>query len=480
MPNRRDQYQGYRFASRRQAGALLRADLDTADGPLRRLSGGVVASVTLAVLAMVCAGLFGLISPSGGSKSWEDGKSLIVDAQTGSRYVFLDGRLHPILNYASALLILKNGAVGATRVNDGSVNSVPHGGPVGIPGAPDLVPGPGSLMSGTWSVCSSPAIDSAAEDHPLVQATLGAAPGGSALPSGTGLLVEDLAHNQYLVLDNAKFAIPAGANYVLTALGASAASPLVVGSAFLNAVPQGPNFAAPAIDGRGAPGPAVSGAGGTKIGEVFQMSGTGADYVLLSGGLAPITALQALLLETENRQGTVTQLGAAEIQSTPRVGLPGQSQGSALPSTAPKVSPLASATTEVCVQQVDPSQGTVTISTKQTAEQTLKGTPVPPVDPLGAPLADTVSIPSGKGALVRATPQPNVATGQLFLVTDLGVKYPVESESALGDLGLGKATVSQVSQPFAALIPTGPVLAESAALAQQYEFPPGATLSASP
>src|SRR5258708_678254 len=120
---------------RRQAGALLRSDPDSAGGTLRRLSDGVLASVAAAVLVAAGVGIYGALHPSAAAKSWLNGKTLIVDATSGSRYLWLNGSLHPVLNYGSALLVLKSGAVSATRVSHSAVEGEPQGAPVGIPGA---------------------------------------------------------------------------------------------------------------------------------------------------------------------------------------------------------------------------------------------------------------------------------------------------------------------------------------------------------
>src|SRR5262249_39604010 len=125
MVSRRDQLQAYRFMTRRSAGALLRDDSDTVEAPLRRLSGGAAASVMVALLAAAVVGLFGLFSP-GGSTSWQDSGSLILEKETGTRYVYLNGVLHPVINYASARLVLRGGA-GVVQVSQSSLAGTPHG-----------------------------------------------------------------------------------------------------------------------------------------------------------------------------------------------------------------------------------------------------------------------------------------------------------------------------------------------------------------
>ncbi|WP_030560065.1 type VII secretion protein EccB, partial [Streptomyces exfoliatus] len=75
-------------------------------------------------------------------------------------------------NYASARLI--GGArMTSVSVSTASLSGTPVGAPVGIPGAPDTVPGPGELDGGAWHVC--------------VTGTEGALPGTGGTPSGGAL-----------------------------------------------------------------------------------------------------------------------------------------------------------------------------------------------------------------------------------------------------------------------------------------------------
>ena len=94
----------------------------------------------------------------------------------------------------------------------------------------------------------------------------------------------------------------------------------------------------------------------------------------------------------------------------------------------------------------------------------MAGSPGPPADALGDPIANQVTVPPGKGALVRAVPGPGVSTGTIYLVTELGIKYPVSGTSVLSDLGLNGVRPAPLPQTIVSLLPTGPTLAESAAL----------------
>src|SRR5262249_19310462 len=171
MVSRRDQFQAYRFMTRRSAGALLRDDSDTVEGPLRRLSGGATASVGVALLVVAVVGLFGLLSP-GGSTSWKDGKSLILEKETGTRYVYLNGVLHPVINYASARLVLRGG-VGVVEVSQHSLAGTPRDAPIGIPAAPDSIPTTATLLAAPWTACSLPATDQTGQPRPVVRVGAG-------------------------------------------------------------------------------------------------------------------------------------------------------------------------------------------------------------------------------------------------------------------------------------------------------------------
>src|SRR4051812_30204123 len=101
MQTRRDQLRAYRFATRRIASAMVRADPEAAEQPLRRLGRSGFAGLMIAALVVAGVAILGVLRPGGGD-AWRDGRSLIVDADAMSRYVFVDGVLHPVLNYTSA------------------------------------------------------------------------------------------------------------------------------------------------------------------------------------------------------------------------------------------------------------------------------------------------------------------------------------------------------------------------------------------
>lgn len=458
MASRREQLQGYRFLSRRNASALLHADTDTAEGPLRRLSASTLASVLVGLVAAVAAVLLGLLRPGGGA--WQDGRSLIIATGSGSRYVYLDGELHPVLNYASALLILREGAVAPVTVSAGALDQVPHGAPVGILDAPDEIPGTGSLLTGPWVVCSAPGTDAAGAPRPLVTVSVGQAAQGNPLIAGTGMLVT-VGGTEYLVWDGTRLRLTGDA---ITALGYSSDAPVPVGAGFANALPQGPDLAAPQPPRIGRPGPVVGGAR-AKIGQVYQAGG--AYYAVYPDGLAPVTALQERLMLADPAitaafGGSVQPLtlSLGEAQQAPRSARdPALLAG--LPAAPVAISGGPGDSAQVCATLTSATAGTVSVTVSSASPRAASDTE--PADQLGNPLADTVRVPLGRGAVIQSVASPGAAPGTEYLVTDTGQKYPLAAGSVLTDLGLSSVRPVPVPQSIVALLPAGPTLDESAA-----------------
>jgi type VII secretion protein EccB len=180
MPSRSDQLHSYQFAMQRVVSALMARETDPARPPMRRAGAALMAGLLVAALAVAGFAVWGLLQP-GGSTKWRDGRSVIVEKESGAKYAYLDGRLHPVANYASALLIV--GAPTTVQVARRSLAGTPRGAPLGIAGAPDVVPRKGDLLRGPWQVCSRP--DGAG---PRAVVRVGTpAPGGAPLGEG-GLL----------------------------------------------------------------------------------------------------------------------------------------------------------------------------------------------------------------------------------------------------------------------------------------------------
>jgi hypothetical protein len=105
MWSRRDQIQAYQFLRRRTVSAVLVGDANHPESPVRRTAIGLLVGCILLLLVLAGFGIFGLLRP-GSSKAWQEAGSVVVEKETGARFVMDDqGALHPVLNYVSARLI---------------------------------------------------------------------------------------------------------------------------------------------------------------------------------------------------------------------------------------------------------------------------------------------------------------------------------------------------------------------------------------
>src|SRR5690348_8033086 len=92
--------------TRRAALALLQAEPDPPDQPLRRLNVGALSSVLVAGIVAAVFGIWGLIAP-GDAGGLTAPDTLLIDKATGASFVPCQhGKLCPMLNYASARLAL--------------------------------------------------------------------------------------------------------------------------------------------------------------------------------------------------------------------------------------------------------------------------------------------------------------------------------------------------------------------------------------
>src|SRR5712671_6404474 len=102
MQSRKDLLQAHRLMTQRAALALLQAEPDPPDRPLRRLNVGVFSGVLVAVMVAAVFGVWGLLSP-GNAQGLTAPGTLIIDSQTGTSYIWCQhGKLCPVVNYASA------------------------------------------------------------------------------------------------------------------------------------------------------------------------------------------------------------------------------------------------------------------------------------------------------------------------------------------------------------------------------------------
>jgi hypothetical protein len=106
---------------------------------------GVVGGLVLVALVLAGSYVSRWLSP-GVPDGWDDG-SLVVIEEDGSRYITSEGVMYPVLNTASARLLLGAGDMTVRTLSQSDVAGVDRGRTVGIPDAPDSLPDPDDLQN---------------------------------------------------------------------------------------------------------------------------------------------------------------------------------------------------------------------------------------------------------------------------------------------------------------------------------------------
>ena len=450
MPSRQDQLHSYQYSLQRVVAALVTHDPDPSRSPLRRAGMTALVSLLIASLAVGAAAIYGLITGNSNVNP-RDPNVVFQEKGTGARFVYLDSdqKLHPVLNYTSGLLLASAQSPSLKSVSPDKLATVPLGDPVGIPDAPDSLPRPDALLVDRWSVCN----DNQGE-NPRSTLLIGdrLSDGTVASRAGRGFLVRDPEQQVYLVFDNRRFAIP-GSRLVTTlrALRWADQQPWPVSLAWINAVPPGPDLAAPALP---------EGGGRSSVGD-FQVSQLVTDgrqvAVILEDGAAALTEMQALLMQAAPDVARPVDVGADFLRLPPsQTVISDKGRPDALPATVPPL--LDKTPVRACVTlPVDPKNGDgIRIDPTVPAGAGISGAGAAP----GAVLADQVHVARGRGALavVAASPSTPAGSGTVSLVTDTGLQYPLASRALVAKLGYGDVRPRQIPSPLISLLPLGPAL----------------------
>ncbi|AUS81320.1 type VII secretion protein EccB [Actinoalloteichus sp. AHMU CJ021] len=477
MQSRRDQVQAYFFVVGRLVSALMRARTDEPAPPHRRFGTGFFGGVLLAALISAGFGVYGLIVPSG-NDSWRAAGTIIVEEETGARYLYLDGLLHPVLNYASARLAVNDARGQVSQVSQRSLEGVPRGVPIGIPNAPDSLPAAADMTDGPWLSCASTTTDEAGQDRPATT-LLVAGPGGITLADGEGLLVVGPDDQTHLVWQGRKYRFPDGT--IAAALGYDTVTPLRVTTSWINALPTGPDLGPPEVEGIGEPTAPIGNSPGV-VGQIYQVDNPVIDatefYVLRRDGLAAVSPTMASLALASPATATAypaggvrpIAIGPEALAGAPRSSAP--IAGTDHPNTPPTLVDLdGSASVRPCVRFTLGSTDGPDIAVSMVDRDTVDG-PVSPARGTEAGSADRVLVPPNSGVLVRDLPAPGVDGGTHYLVTDLGVKYPLASTQVAATLGYGGSRSVPVPGELLAALPTGPVLDPEQAIRPRQPVPP--------
>ncbi|GAA1689550.1 hypothetical protein GCM10009745_38400 [Kribbella yunnanensis] len=470
MATRKDQLQSHQFLGQRMVSALVTRETDPEQPPFRRPFLAAIGSTVIAIIALAVVFVYGLVVP-GGNKAWQAGDAVIIEKETGTRYVYLSGRLHPVANYASALLALGK-KVESRRVSQRSLRDAPRGPRIGIVDAPDALPPAKQLLPGAWTLCSQPMLDPTGEQTSESVLLVGSQP-ASAQPLGsTALLVTVIGtRDQYMINDGYRYKLDkAVALQAGLALGGEGWAR--VGQAFVNGLPEGQPVTPLRIAGIGAPSTAIPNRK-TKIGELFIVGSAGARQYYLADRdrLLLLTDLQYSIQLTYGplkkayagkapRPLELDPTSLGRVQ-TPPDSVPAGADGR-LPATRPTFTRPADEST-VCAAY-RPGATVPTILVNATLPPRDPAMVTPKRGPAGTLLADRVIVPSGKAAVVEAMPSRQAPAGTVMVVTDMGRAYPVADADLLKLFGYEAATVPRYPSSLVARIPQGSALDPSRAV----------------
>ncbi|GIF01599.1 type VII secretion protein EccB [Paractinoplanes rishiriensis] len=449
MATRQDQVHSYQYAVQRVVSALVAHDPDPARSPLRRAGTTALVGMLVAALAVGGVAIYGLLTGNNAVNP-RDPSVIFQEKGTGAQYVYLaaDQRLHPVLNYTSALLLTDNAGAQVRSVSAKRLSGVPLGPVLGIPGAPDSLPARDQLRRNDWSVCTR-----TADSGPRTTVVVGASvPGGTSVTTaGRALLVSAPSGESFLVHGNRRFAIPREQESATRrALGWETREPWPVGTAWINAIPTGPELRAPSVPPSGQPSGIVD---GLRTGQLVTDAQRTQTAVLLDDGIAAITDVQSRLLQAQ--EGASAPEPVANFLSLPpsKTRLGGDQTG--LPGTVPALAPPM-------------RSACVTVAGREPDRLNIQADPTVPAGTLIAGndrTADEVYVPRATGVVATpvATPGVPATTGVVVIVTDNGVAYPLASKELLPRLGYNGVTPTVIPAQMLTLLAAGPSLDQTAA-----------------
>jgi ESX secretion system ATPase EccB len=461
LASRRDQLQSYQFLVHRVISALVMRETDPAESPLRRGVGAVFAGIMITVIVAAGFSVVGLITHIGNRK-WQFDGAVVVEKETGAVFLYENNSLHPMANYASALLASGHTPPTTASVSRNSLVNIPRGGMLGIPNAPSALPDEGKAVHGAWSACALPTVDAGQQTATTLLMVSGSPGGAQRLADDHALVVQQAGtDNYFLVYHGYRYALHQRRT-VLDSLYGTNAQSATVSPAWLNTLVEGKPIDIIRVPDAGAASAAVPGHDNGDL--LLAQLPSGPEYfVVFPDGLAAITTLQKDIYvgQTAKQPISISVRESTNAKQTKRLAPP---PGDAAPPTSPP--PLlhpASSQDPICAVTGDPRRGAPTVWVGGTVPGPDVGTQTARATANGAFLANRVVVPPGQVAVVRILASPSATAGTYNLVTDVGVRYPVVSEIALAMLGYPPSKAVDVPAEFANLLPAGPTLDPAAA-----------------
>ncbi|MGV8886061.1 MAG: type VII secretion protein EccB [Microbacteriaceae bacterium] len=436
MATKKDLIEAQGFSRRRllsafTSGAPGGKELDPAK-PLRAVAGGIALTAIL-----ILGGLFFSFLRPGLPSGWEN-NTLVLVSDTGARYLSIGKVLYPVINTASARLMVASDDFRVITTDQESLAGISIGAPIGILGAPDTLPATASLVNEGWVSCVSGANSSVVSISPTPIAR----------PSDSGVLVT-LDDRSYVVTGGYRYEIAdEGSESVLRAVGLAGVSAIEVDDQWLNLFEPGTTIAPLVVRGAG---DTIAGSELT-VGTVVHPTGSETDnrYLVTDrGDLARISPLAYGLWQL----GSGALLDGERDVSPAEIASLNTAQTVAGGSDWPQVvlRPTPANSTMCAVLERDetgaPSTSFATLAGAKTLPKT------------------SVAVSSGAGALVITGGSDTDGGGLVVLVDGSGTAFPIPGANAetIARLGYSEKNIGRVPAAWLQFLAAGPELTEEAA-----------------
>ncbi|MCH9731966.1 MAG: type VII secretion protein EccB [Actinomycetia bacterium] len=466
------QISGWRFAIRRISNGVALRDTRMLTDPLRRQGRALSVGLMLGVVLLAGAFVMSILRPAGSSGN----EAVLAERSSNALYVRVNDELHPVLNLASARLIVGKPETPQV-VKPAEIDKFPLGNTLGIPNAPSRMQ-QDPARDARWMVCDAAGGPDPGTTVISGDPVAGAGHADQLADSAAILATVDGGDSTWLIWGTKRSEIDLNDPAVSAAVGIDVDTPHPrrMDRALLNLIPAGPPLRVPFVANAGDPPRfvwPVPDRQAPPIGAVVVDHNEHDDkryYAVNAEGLQAISPVVAAILRAHDAYGLVTPpaLTPDQVAKAPKAeAIPvGDYPKHSLQVLDPTTEPV------TCGQWVKLS-GAPTSSLRLLAGQSLPvADDAQPVTlaPAAPGTAQRVLLPKGRGYFVQVTGQhPRSETKEsLFWISDLGVRYGMESgtnDPASVPEALGM-TAQPLPIPWAVLdlFDPGPTLSKADAL----------------
>jgi type VII secretion protein EccB len=475
----RAQVNGYRFLIRRLEHALIRADSRMIHDPMRGQMRSLLVGLVVSILIVGAAGVLAFFKPT---PNLGDAQ-ILLSKSNGALFVRIGDRVHPALNLASARLIVDKSDP-PKQVDDRFLDQLPLGPMVGIIGAPTSIHAGDETGTSSWTVCDTTRASKVTERSGLMSVETTVLANNPMLDDGIRvaapgeMILTRSGDSVFLIYQGVRAPIDITNPALVGALHLGGGALRNISPGLLNSLPLVDPIAPVVVPGAGDASDYLG--AGYRVGSILRTSDSRGQqlYVVLREGLQPISTATADIIRYSGSAPVAVQ-GWRDVSP-------------ALVSNARVVHslhvdhyPAASG------RIVDVEPDSVVCMAWQRANTAARATtrllvghrlPLPreaePVQLATAdgsgPGLDSVYLKPGTSEFIQATGvEPDSrATGQLFYVSDVGLRFRIKdlpSAAALGVTGVKdekdkNETPALAPWPVISLLPPGPELSREAAL----------------